>query len=149
MSFDMFFARPDPSGRTVEQKNPFTGEVGTAPAMLTLAPDAFNELAARLHGLGVGDAPEPGDLAIRSESNGCEFDLDPEGGGACIRRVTPESLAMVVAVLRALTDCGYVIFAPGVDSSRPEPLDTQLFEALGLNAAHAAQVRAHYQQGPA
>jgi hypothetical protein len=147
MSFDMFFARPDPSGRTVEQRNPFTGEVGAVPAMLALSPDAFTELAARLHGLGVGDAPEPGDLAVRSESNGWEFDLDPEGGGACLRRVTPESLAMVLTVLRAIVDHGYAVFAPGVDSNRPEPLDEQLFKALGLNADHAAQVRSHYQQG--
>ncbi len=143
MSFDLFFVRPDPSGRTVEQKNPFTGQVGAAPAMLPLAPGDFERLAVHLSAIGIGDPPAPGNLTINAVSDGWDFNLDPEGGSAGLSRVTPDSLAIVLMALIALIDHGYAIFAPGVDSNRPEPLDQQLFKALGLNAHHAGQVRAH------
>jgi hypothetical protein len=146
VSFDLFFARPDPSGRTVERKNPFTGAVSTEAAMLPLTADEFGRLAKRIADAGLGGNVTGDGLRFEATGEGWDFGLDPEGGSAGISTADPKPLAAIMSALHALKESGFRVVGPGVDSAREAPLDEQIAGALGLAAAYADQVRARLRR---
>lgn len=141
MSFDLYFARPDPSGRTIEKKNPFTGQLTATPAMLPLPAQDFAQLAAQLRESGIDIKASQDGKTFEYSGDAYDFDLDPEGGSAHLFQVTPPVLAVVVVALRTLINQGFHVYGPGVNSTKSEPLDQQIIDALGLQAQYAEHVR--------
>jgi hypothetical protein len=142
MSFDLYFARPDPSGRTVEKKNPFTGQLAATPAMLPLPAQDFAQLVARLREFGLDIKAGQDGKSFEYSNDDYDFDLDPEGGSTHLFQITPPVLAVVVVALRTLINQGFQVYGPRVNSTKSEPLDQQIIDALGLQAEYAEHVRA-------
>ncbi len=130
MSYDIFLARPDPSGQTVKTTNPFTGEAIDAVPPSPMDRNELEQLAKSL-----ADA-HPNFTAERDEDGWVIADpagpqtmpyrlfLDPSGGHFELRspsaETTPERVLEVVGTqLKALSAHGFVATAPGVDEVAP------------------------------
>lgn len=130
MSYDIFLARLDPSGRTVRSTNPFTGEQINTIAPSPLARDELERLAANLANAHpnftadrqeddwvIADPAGPENMPLRlylGQSSG-HFELRSPSDAESSELV----LEVVSVQLKALYEHGFQATAPNVDVIEP------------------------------